>query len=132
MRQLLRSILVRDAAFYAEKMKQSLFAFNEVKLCHCEVCTALNWLSLQEDLRPYFPLPRVLNGASVHLLLLKCTAFAGLFKLAEKLFGKQLVCTPQNQLSRCSGIVIRPAKNEQTWHPDVQYFEVRSLSRSNY
>jgi oligopeptidase A len=51
----------------------------------------------QEELREYLPLPRVL---------------AGLFEVAERLFGVRL--------SECGGISV--------WHPDVRFFEVHSAA----
>jgi oligopeptidase A len=50
-----------DVAFYAEKLQQKLFSIS------------------QEELRPYFPLPRVLDG---------------LFSVAEKLFGVKIAERP--------------------------------------
>ncbi len=47
----------------------------------------------QEELRPYFPITQVL---------------AGLFAVAEKLFG----------------VTIRPLPNVELWHPDVQVYEI--------
>jgi oligopeptidase A len=53
-----RSLDAWDVAYYAEKLQQKLFSIT------------------QEELRPYFPLPRVLEG---------------LFGVAEKLFGVKIV-----------------------------------------
>lgn len=64
-----------DTGYYSEKLKQKLYAFSS------------------EDLRPYFPLDRVLKGCFAH--------FSKLFNLKFK-----------------------PAKGYQTWHKDVQVFEV--------
>ncbi len=65
-----------DVSYYAEKMQASLFSIS------------------QEELRPYFPLPRVLTG---------------LFAVAEKLFGVQIVERP--------GVPV--------WHADARFFEIR-------
>ena len=64
-----------DVAFWAERLQKSRYAIS------------------QEELRSYFPLPRVL---------------AGLFKVAERLFGLRIV--------ERSGVA--------TWHPDARYFEI--------
>jgi len=53
-----RKLNAWDVGYYAEKMQQKLFSIS------------------QEELRPYFPLPRVLEG---------------LFSVAEKLFGVKIV-----------------------------------------
>jgi len=53
-----RKLNAWDVAYYAEKLQQKLFSIT------------------QEELRPYFPLPRVLDG---------------LFDVAEKLFGVKIV-----------------------------------------
>ena len=66
-----------DVAFWAERLQKSRYAIS------------------QEELRPYFPLPRVL---------------AGLFALAERLFGIRIV--------ERDGVA--------TWHPDVRFFEIGS------
>jgi oligopeptidase A len=65
-----------DVAYYSEKMQAKLFSIS------------------QEELRPYFPLPRVL---------------AGLFAVAERLFGVQIV--------ERSGVPV--------WHADARFFEIR-------
>lgn len=65
-----------DVTFYAERRREELYAYTD------------------EELRPYFPLPRVL---------------AGLFGLAEQLFGITVRHAPEP-----------PA----LWHADVQFFEV--------
>jgi oligopeptidase A len=65
-----------DVEYLAERIREERFSFTE------------------EELRPYFPFPRVL---------------AGLFSLAERLFG--VVVTPATEKA-------------PRWHPDVQYFEV--------
>lgn len=71
-----RELAPWDVTFYTERMKQERFALSD------------------EELRRYFPLPKVL---------------AGLFSLAEKLFGVE--------------IIRRPAEN--VWHPSVEYYEIR-------
>ena len=65
-----------DVGYYAEKMQAKLFSIS------------------QEELRPYFALPRVL---------------AGLFAVAERLFGVQIV--------ERSGVPV--------WHADARFFEIR-------
>ncbi|MCB9915955.1 MAG: M3 family metallopeptidase [Planctomycetes bacterium] len=65
-----------DMTFWAERMREQRFDYTD------------------EELRPYFPLPRVLEG---------------LFDLTERLFGVR-VRAAQGKAA--------------TWHPDVLYFEV--------
>jgi len=65
-----------DTAFWAEKQREALFDLKS------------------EELRPYFPLPQVLDG---------------LFSLAKRLFGVTIVPAPTPW---------------PTWHPDVRYFQV--------
>jgi oligopeptidase A len=65
-----------DLAFWAERLREHRYAFND------------------EELRPYFPLPRVLGG---------------LFALAQRLFGVKIV--------PADGDV-------PVWHPDVRFFRV--------
>ena len=65
-----------DVPFWTERMREEQFDLND------------------EALRPYFPLPRVLEG---------------LFGLAERLFGINI--------SAADGTA-------PTWHPDVRYFQV--------
>jgi len=69
-----------DMAYWAERQREQLFDYSE------------------EDLRPYFPLPRVLEG---------------LFGLAGRLFGVTI--------EAADGEV-------SVWHPDVRFFRVRSES----
>ena len=69
-----------DITFHAERLQRSLFSVS------------------QEQLRPYFPLPRVL---------------AGLFDTAEKLFGLAI-------RERTDGV--------PTWHADVRYFDICSAT----
>jgi len=64
-----------DIAYYSEKLAQKNFKIS------------------QEELRPYFPLPQVLNG---------------MFSIATKLFG----------------IKIKLNTQVDTWHPDVQFYDV--------
>lgn len=66
-----------DISFWAEKQREAKFAFNA------------------EELRPYFPLPQVLQG---------------LFDLANKLFG--VTITPAEEKA-------------PVWHPDVSYFQIQ-------
>ncbi len=66
-----------DIAFWAERLREDRFDYSE------------------EELRSYFPLPKVLEG---------------LFSLSERLFGIRVVAA--------DGEV-------PTWHPDVRYFRVQ-------
>ena len=68
-----------DIGYYSEKLRQHRYQLS------------------QEELRPYFPITRVLPG---------------LFSVAEKLFG----------------IAIRTLDAVETWHPDVQVYEVLDAS----
>ncbi len=65
-----------DVGFWAERLREERYAFRE------------------EELRPYFPLPAVLEG---------------LFGVARRLFG--VVITPADGKA-------------QVWHPDVRFFEL--------
>ncbi|HEY9879092.1 MAG TPA: M3 family metallopeptidase [Leptolyngbyaceae cyanobacterium] len=65
-----------DIAFWAERMREEKYGLND------------------EELRPYFPLPQVLDG---------------LFTLASRLFG--ITITPADG-------------EAPVWHPDVRYFQV--------
>jgi len=65
-----------DAAFWVERLREQRFGYSD------------------EDLRPYFPMPRVLEG---------------LFQLVRQLFG--VVVTPADG-------------EAPVWHPDVRYFRV--------
>jgi oligopeptidase A len=65
-----------DVPFWAERMRETLFSFTE------------------EELRPYFPLPRVLEG---------------LFGVAHRLFGVQVVAADGEA---------------PVWHADVRFFKV--------
>ncbi|RZM77133.1 M3 family metallopeptidase [Leptolyngbya iicbica] len=65
-----------DVAFWSERMREELYGLND------------------EELRPYFPLPQVLDG---------------LFALAKRLFG--VTITPADE-------------EAPVWHPDVRYFQV--------
>lgn len=65
-----------DLSYWAEKQREAQFAFTD------------------EELRPYFPLPQVLNG---------------LFDLANRLFG--VTITPADG-------------EAPVWHPDVRYFRI--------
>jgi oligopeptidase A len=69
-----------DAAFWAERLRERRYAYSD------------------EALRPYFPLPRVLDG---------------LFALAERLFGVR-VRTADGEAP--------------VWHPDVRFFRVEDAS----
>jgi len=71
-----RKLNAWDVGYYAEKMQHKLFSIS------------------QEELRPYFPLPRVLDG---------------LFAVAEKLFGVQIV----------------ERRDVPVWHADARFFEIQ-------
>ena len=64
-----------DVGYASEKLREARYAFSE------------------EDIKPYFPLPKVM---------------AGLFELTERVLGARLV--------ERTGV--------DTWHPDVQFFDV--------
>jgi oligopeptidase A len=69
-----------DIAFYSERRREELYSFTD------------------EELRPYFPLPKVLTG---------------MFQLAEKLFAVKIgAATTQPKV----------------WHKDVQYFDVNDAA----
>ncbi len=68
-----------DVAFWSERLREARFDYSE------------------EELRPYFPMPRVLDG---------------LFDLAKRLFGIDVVAA-DGQAS--------------LWHEDVRFFHVRSM-----
>ena len=70
-----------DLAFWAERLRENRYAYTD------------------EELRPYFPLPRVLEG---------------LFALAERLFGVAIEAADGEA---------------PIWHPDVRYFRVREEGR---
>lgn len=65
-----------DIAYWSEKQRQAKFNFSA------------------EELRPYFPLPRVLEG---------------IFSLAKRIFGVEIIAA-DGQAS--------------IWHPDVRYFQI--------
>jgi oligopeptidase A len=67
-----------DIAYYAERLREERFDYSE------------------EELRPYFPLPRVLDG---------------LFGLAKRLFGVEITAADGEA---------------SLWHPDVRFFRVQS------
>ena len=69
-----------DIPFWAERMREKEFDLND------------------EELRPYFPLPRVLNG---------------LFELATRLFGVTITAADGQA---------------PVWHPDVRYFAIADAS----
>ena len=72
----IENLQAHDLAFVSERLRKEQFELDE------------------EELRPYFPLNRVL---------------AGLYEIAERTFG----------------VTITEAPNEQVWHPDVEFYEVR-------
>lgn len=65
-----------DISFYAERLREQKYAYTD------------------EELRPYFPMPKVLNG---------------LFALVEKLFSVKIK---------------RSSDPVETWHPDVTFYDV--------
>lgn len=86
-----------EVAFWAEKQRKAEFDFNE------------------EELRPFFPLDRVLNG---------------MFELAEKVFDlrittRETVFVPVGQPSAASVHATQDGPVE-VWHPEVKFYEVRN------
>ena len=86
-----------EVAFWAEKQRKSEYDFDE------------------EELRPYFPLERVLSG---------------MFELAEKVFDlritpRQTVFVPVGEASTAS---TRPTQEGpvEVWHPEVKFYEVHN------
>jgi oligopeptidase A len=69
-------LLEWDIPFYAERLKEELYEYSE------------------DELRPYFPIPKVLNG---------------LFSLVERLFGIR---------------VEQAEKSAPVWHEDIKFFKV--------
>jgi oligopeptidase A len=69
-----------DVAFWAERLRERRYAYSD------------------EELRPYFPLPRVLDG---------------LFALAERLFGVRVRAADGEA---------------PVWHPDVRYFRIEDAT----
>src|SRR3990167_79043 len=65
-----------DLAYYTEKLRQKKYALS------------------QEDLRPYFPIDKVLSG---------------MFTVMNRLFGIKII----------------ERTGMDTWHPHVQFFEIR-------
>lgn len=68
-----------DVTYYSEKLRQHKFKLS------------------QEELRPYFPQPKVMQG---------------MFEIVNRLYGISL--------SKCEGI--------ETWHPDVEFYEMYDAS----
>lgn len=66
-----------DVAFWAERLREKLYSFTD------------------DQLRPYFPLPGVLNG---------------LFHLAERLFGIKITRSSRTDIPK--------------WHEDVEFFDI--------
>ncbi|MBW1883577.1 MAG: M3 family metallopeptidase [Deltaproteobacteria bacterium] len=77
-RDLVEPLALWDVAFYAERLREEKYDYSE------------------ESLRPYFPLPRVLEG---------------LFALAERLFAVRIVAADGET---------------SVWQPDVRFFRVQS------
>jgi len=73
-----------DVPFWSERQSEQLFGFEE------------------EELRPYFPLPKVLEG---------------LFALTNRIFNIEIVEKPSEA---------------PTWHPDVQFFHVNDADSGNH
>ena len=76
-----RNLQAWDVAYYSEKMREQRFNLS------------------QETLRPYFPVPRVLDG---------------LFTIVNRLYG----------------LTIKQRDNVDTWHPDVQFFDIFDSNES--
>lgn len=70
-----------ETAFWAERLRRSRYDFDE------------------EQLRPYFPLSRVLSG---------------LFEIASRVFGLR--------------VTERPAGAVETWHPEVKFYDVHDAA----
>jgi len=70
-----------EVAYWAEKLRQEQFAFDE------------------EQLRPFFPLDRVVEG---------------MFALVQRIFGVQVI-------PRAAGAV-------EVWHPEVSYYDLRDAA----
>ena len=79
-----------DVAFIAERLRLEKFAISD------------------EDLRPYFPAPRVVDG---------------LFKVVERLYGIKVSEISHGSGPRGSGPTGRDSI--PVWHPDVRYYEIR-------
>ncbi|MEQ1748578.1 MAG: M3 family metallopeptidase [Prosthecobacter sp.] len=86
-----------EVAFWAEKQRKSEYDFDE------------------EELRPYFPLNRVLSG---------------MFELAEKIFDLRIV---QRETVYYAAGETGPASTQpgqagpvEVWHPEVKFYEVRN------
>lgn len=86
-----------EVAYWAEKQRKAAYDFDE------------------EELRPYFPLDKVLGG---------------MFRLAEVVFdlrivGRDVVCLAPGEESQVS---TRPDElgPVEVWHPDVKFYEVRN------
>ena len=74
-----------NISYYSEKLRAQRFAFS------------------QEDLRPYFPAPKVLEG---------------LFEIVRRLYG----------ISIGPGGPGRPSAPVDVWHPDVEFYEIRDAA----
>jgi oligopeptidase A len=72
-----------DLSYWSEKQREAKFAFNE------------------EELRPYFPFPQVLEG---------------LFSLSEKIFGVTIAASDGQA---------------PIWHEDVRYFQIKDENGAN-
>lgn len=86
-----------QVAYWAEKRRHALFDFDE------------------EEVRPYFPMDRVLKG---------------MFELAEKVFDlriqeREVVCVEPGQEVAVSASPDQPGHVE-VWHSEVKFFEVRN------
>ncbi|HOI89635.1 MAG TPA: M3 family metallopeptidase [Candidatus Rifleibacterium sp.] len=68
-----------DAAFWSERLREKLYDYTD------------------EQLRPYFPLPRVLDG---------------LFSLSERLFGIKIVKSAMQDVPK--------------WHEDIEFFDINN------
>jgi len=79
-----------DITFWSERLKENKFQMKE------------------EDLRPYFALPNVLNG---------------MFQLVERLFGIQVTKVDLNDES---------SQEVQVWHPDVSFYHVKDVQSGKH
>ena len=73
-----------DIAYWARRLREARFSWSE------------------EDLRPYLPLPTVLDG---------------LFHIVERAFGVRITARPEGEVD--------------VWHPDVRYFDIHAPGTSS-
>jgi len=88
-----------ETAYWAEKRRKELFDFDD------------------EDLRPYFPLERVMEG---------------LFGLASKLFGVAINPQPVACFEPGAPSPSDPAGRTEVWHPEVTFYELRDAQSGEH